>query len=310
MEATVSSETADFTFSVIIPVYNRVVQLAACVASLRAQTFRDFELIVVDDGSTDGTCDSFVGEADVRVLTKANGGPSSARNFGVAAARGRYIFFLDSDDLALPWTLQCFAAAIEAGEDPDIVCGNFVEFVDVPPAIAWCESKIVPYRDYLAAAETGLYAAGGMIAVKRRVFLASGGFDPAIKVAEDHDLMLRLGERPGFVHVAAPPTYVKHDHAGSISKSLSLMGPGCTALLAHFEAGFYGTSARARRIAGDMVGSHVRSAVVSLARNGLLRDSFALYRRAIGLNVAARRWKFVLAAPAVMVAGVMRGARR
>lgn len=310
MEATVSSETADVTFSVIIPVYNRVVQLAACVASVRAQTFRNFELIIVDDGSTDGTCSAFVDAPDLRVLTKMNGGPSSARNFGVAAARGHYIFFLDSDDLALPWTLECFAAAIEAGQGPDIVCGNFVEFVDSPPTIAWCEPKIVPYQDYLAAAETGLYAAGGMIAVKRSVLLASGGFDPTIKVAEDHDLMLRLGERPGFVHVAAPPTYAKHDHAGSISKSLSLMGPGCAALLAHLNAGLYGTSARARRIAGDMVGSHVRSAVVSLARNGLLRDSLALYRRAVGLNMAAGRWKFLLGAPVVMLAGLMRGARR
>lgn len=310
MEATVSSETADFTFSVIIPVYNRVVQLAACVASLRAQTFRDFELIVVDDGSTDGTCDSFVGEADVRVLTKANGGPSSARNFGVAAARGRYIFFLDSDDLALPWTLQCFAAAIEAGEDPDIVCGNFVEFVDAPPVISWREPDIVSYRDYFDAAKTGLYPIGGMIAIRRSVLLANGGFDPSIKVAEDHDLMLRLGEQPGFVHVAAPPTYAKHDHAGSISKQQALIGQGCTALLVHLDAGAYGAGARARRIAGGMVSSHVRPAVVSMARNGLVYDSFALYCRSFRLNLALGRWKFLLLAPVVMVACLLRRGRQ
>lgn len=305
-----TNQDSGVAFSVIIPVYNRADQLQACIVSVRAQTFRDFELVIVDDGSTDGTCAGLATSKDLRVVRKANGGPASARNFGAEVATGRYLFFLDSDDLALPWALESFATVIARYEAPDIVCGNFVEFADVPPQIAPAEPHIVPYRDYLAAAEGGLYAAGGMVAVKREVFVESGGFDASMKVSEDHDLMLRLGERPGFVQVCSPPTYAKRDHPGSISKLLALLGPGCISLLDHFDSGQYGTSQRARRIAGGMVASHVRAAVVSLSRNGLLADSMALYRRAFALNARLGRWKFILLAPVVMARNALLGARR
>lgn len=302
-----AEDSSPIRFSVIIPVYNRARQLATCIASVRAQTWRDFELIVVDDGSTDGTCDALAGAGDLTVFTKANGGPASARNFGAERAREEYLFFLDSDDLAFPWTLASFADAIAEHGKPDIVCGNFVEFLENPPQVVAAPTKTVFYADYFEAAVGGLYAAGGMIAVRRDVFLAAGGFDASMKVAEDHDLMLRLGERPGFVHIVSPPTYAKHEHAGSISKILTLFHAGCASLIEHFEAGAYGTGRRARRIAGAMVGSHVRSAIVTLVRNGLIADGIDLYKRSFVLNTLGLRGKFLLAAPALIVGRTVAG---
>ncbi|RKD23246.1 capsular biosynthesis protein [Ammoniphilus oxalaticus] len=88
--------------SIIVPVYNDELHLRACVDSLLTQSFTDFEIILVNDGSTDGSgkiCDDFaVKDARVRVIHKHNGGVSSARNIGVAAARGEYIGFVDGDD--------------------------------------------------------------------------------------------------------------------------------------------------------------------------------------------------------------------
>lgn len=303
MEVVGSYDSARVAFSVIIPVHNRARQLAECLVSVRAQTLRDFELIVVDDGSTDGTCDGLAAADNLTVVTKSNGGPASARNVGAEKARGRYLFFLDSDDLAFPWTLSTFAAAIAGGDKPDVICGNFVEFRGTPPVLKQAERDVTFYRNYLEAARNGLYAAGGMIAVKRDVFLAAGGFDVGMKVAEDHDLMLRLGERPGFAHIVSPPTYAKHEHAGSISKILELFRPGFGSLIEHLNAGAYGTGARASRLAAFMVSRHVRSAIVTLARNGLTEDGWDLYRRAFVLNLRMGRLKFLLTAPVLLILG-------
>ena len=88
--------------SVVIPVYNIEEYLERCVNSICAQTYRNLEILLVDDGSTDGSgalCDALA-EKDkrIKVFHKANGGSSSARNVGIAQARGKYIGFVDSDD--------------------------------------------------------------------------------------------------------------------------------------------------------------------------------------------------------------------
>ena len=96
-------------FSVIVPVYNVEDYLETCVASVIAQTCRDYELILVDDGSTDQSgamCDRLARQYHCRVIHQANGGLGAARNTGIDAARGDYLVFLDSDDFLSPDTLQ------------------------------------------------------------------------------------------------------------------------------------------------------------------------------------------------------------
>ena len=94
------------TVSVVIPTFNRADLVVEALGSVFAQTLDDLEAILVDDGSTDGTAERvrerFAGESRLRVLEKPNGGASSARNRGLDVARGRYVAFLDSDDLYLP----------------------------------------------------------------------------------------------------------------------------------------------------------------------------------------------------------------
>lgn len=117
-------------FSVIVPVYNVEQYLAACVESVLSQTFADFELILVDDGSKDASgalCDAYAAkDSRVRVIHKENGGQSTARNAGVDAARGEYIFFLDSDDFIRDTGFFAeVRAAIE--ENTDIVVYRYVK---------------------------------------------------------------------------------------------------------------------------------------------------------------------------------------
>src|SRR5947209_429690 len=97
-------------FSVVIPTYNRAAYLRQTLASVLTQECQDFEIIVVDDGSTDATpvvLESFGGK--LRVFHQKNQGPGAARNLGASNAGGEYIAFLDSDDVWFPWTLSTYA---------------------------------------------------------------------------------------------------------------------------------------------------------------------------------------------------------
>lgn len=104
--------------SVIVPVYNIMEYLPRCVQSLRCQTYRNLEILLVDDGSTDGTaqlCDRLAAEDNrIRVLHKANGGTSSARNAGIEKAQGEFLGFVDSDDYVEPdMYMRLYQAAAE-----------------------------------------------------------------------------------------------------------------------------------------------------------------------------------------------------
>lgn len=96
--------------SIVIPVYNVEKYLAECVDSVLAQTYTDWEAILVDDGATDSSgrmCDEYAKkDSRIRVIHRENGGLSAARNTGLNAARGEYVYFLDSDDYILPRTLE------------------------------------------------------------------------------------------------------------------------------------------------------------------------------------------------------------
>ena len=119
------------SISVIVPVYKVEQYLPACVGSILAQTFSDFELILVDDGSPDNCgamCDAYA-EQDprVRVIHQENGGLSAARNSGIDIAQGEYITFVDSDDLITPQFLNCLYQTAKV-QNAEIVTSWFIPF--------------------------------------------------------------------------------------------------------------------------------------------------------------------------------------
>lgn len=132
--------------SVIVPVYNGEKLLPRAVNSVLAQTFSDFELILVNDGSVDGTaqmCDSYAaGDERVKVLHQNNGGVSAARNAGMEAARGKLLAFLDADDYLEPDALESMLRVMEETGARSAACGHFnflpdgSEFLEAPPMTA------------------------------------------------------------------------------------------------------------------------------------------------------------------------------
>ena len=128
--------------SVIVPVYNAANLVGDCVYSILRQTFSDFELILVDDGSTDGSaeiCDGFAGiDTRVKVIHQKNQGVSVARNAGIAASKANWITFVDSDDLLLDCCLQALYDAANANADIDIAyCGYLIVANDSNRAVSF-----------------------------------------------------------------------------------------------------------------------------------------------------------------------------
>lgn len=114
--------TENVMISVIVPVYNIIEYLPRCVESIKKQTYKTLEILLVDDGSTDGTgelCDR-LGETDkrIKVIHKENGGSSSARNVGIKAAKGDYLGFVDSDDYIAPEMYEALLREIEHSHMP------------------------------------------------------------------------------------------------------------------------------------------------------------------------------------------------
>lgn len=207
--------------SVVIPTFNRSAQVQAALKSVLAQTYPEFEVIVVDDGSTDGT-DDVVGEVvraqgstgkHVCYCFQSNQGQSSARNSGIAEARGKWVAFLDSDDVWLPEKLEWQVRAVERFKDKCSACITDARLVDNlgMDKTAFRESG-KHYEDTLgveAEAASRLVTCRdpfwvSTLLVRTDVAKLIGRFDPEIGYAEDHDFLFRLSLVTPFCYVNKP----------------------------------------------------------------------------------------------------------
>lgn len=206
--------------SVIIPAYNCARFLPQALASARAQQGYDLELIVVDDGSTDGTRAAALAEAGVRYFYQANAGPSAARNRGLAEATGEFIAFLDADDL---WPANHL----------DLLLPPLLE--NEALAFSWGDVSVVQLDESQAQAtvsmlevQTQLFLVGATLC-RRWAFERIGGFDPEMRLAEDLDWIARA-RHAGAPYVRVPQvvlTYRKHPASLTAGKSfheLNLIG--------------------------------------------------------------------------------------
>ena len=193
--------------SVITPTYNRARFLPAAVASVLSQTFGDFELIIVDDGSEDNTPDvlkPFFADRRVRYVYQENQGQSHARNLALKQATGDFIAFLDSDDVWARDKLEKQLAVFRANSEVDIVHGDEATINEQGSVVSLqnmrrYSGRITRYllADNSVSITTAL--------VRRRCFDEMGGFDTSVGVADDYELWLRFSARycyqyePGIV---------------------------------------------------------------------------------------------------------------
>lgn len=298
-------------FSVVIPTYNRGRMIVETLHSVLSQTCRDFEVIVVDDGSTDDTLEHLRSFGDaVQVAQQSNAGPGAARNAGAARASGEYLTFLDSDDLWFPWSLATYARVIDESGAPSFVAGCPLRFQDgrpLPPAV---ESAPVTrsFENYLASGDEWRWWGVSSFVIRRDVFQRSGGFVAKPINGEDADLTLRLGCEPGFVQITAPATFAYRDHASNIMANLDKSVQGVFHLLENDSRGAYpGTSRDEAAQRGRILTRHVRPASLDCLRAGRIGDAVAMYRATFGRNVRERRWKYLVGFPWLLIRSLIVG---
>jgi glycosyltransferase involved in cell wall biosynthesis len=219
-------ESSSPMVSVVIAAYSAARWIAETLDSVLAQTFQDFEVIVVDDGSTDETPEVVAGYGSrVRYLRQENGGQPSARNFGIRAVRGSYVAFLDADDLWLPEKLQLQ-----------------MDLLSRHPNLAWVYSDAIVFDEesgqevFRASDVTKLYAgdilrplllsnfiASPTPVIRRDVFDTVGYFDesPDLQFAEDWNMWLRIAAKYQVRFVERPLAKYRR-HATSESATMSL----------------------------------------------------------------------------------------
>lgn len=207
--------------SVIIPAYNTAQYIGETLASVRAQTFTDYEVIVVNDGSPDTEAlEQALSpyRAALTYLRQPNAGPSSARNLAIRAARGTYLALLDSDDVWEPDYLAVQVAALEADADIALRYANALIFGDTPDA-----GK--KYMDVFPSAREVSFEAlieqrcsvTSSVTLRREAAVRAGLFDETLRTAEDFDLWLRIIHAGGRIAYDRRPLWRYRKRDGSLT---------------------------------------------------------------------------------------------
>lgn len=208
--------------SVIIPAYNAVRFVTEAIDSVLTQTFQDFEILVVDDGSTDGTMKVLTEKYGDKIcyLRKENGGVSRARNYAIERAQGKYVALLDADDLWMPEKLEKQVALLEANQDIGLVYTgaikvdeklNFKENIEAERYDDACEALLVKMNILILSSAI----------IRRELVLQTKGFDPQFSTCADKEYWLRLGLLTQFAPVK--DYLVKYrDVTGSMSSNPDL----------------------------------------------------------------------------------------
>ena len=195
MTITDGNDGAAPAVSVVVPTYERRDLVVRAVRSVLAQTHRDFELIVVDDGSTDGTEGALRGlDPRLRYLWQENRGVAAARNAGLELARGEIVAFLDSDDRWLPHHLATVTEML--ARHPQAVLATTSPRFRVAGREDPSRTRLIDPLPLALGENFVGYPSG--VAVRRDAVLAAGGFDERLRVCEGFDLALRMAVQGSF----------------------------------------------------------------------------------------------------------------
>jgi glycosyltransferase involved in cell wall biosynthesis len=205
------NDASAIAVSVVIPCHNSARYLAETVASVVAQTLRRFEVILVDDGSTDGT--RALIEASIaahpalpmRLVAQARGGVAAARNAGIAAARGRYILPLDADDLIAPEMLADCVRLLDADPTAGIACCDRQDFGDIEQVVEAGPFELQRLKYFNQVAYCSMY--------RRAVWEATGGYRGNVDGFDDWDFWIAAAAR-GVTALHLPRPHLKHRRRG------------------------------------------------------------------------------------------------
>ncbi len=198
--------------SVVIPCYNQAHFLGEAIESVLAQSYPHFEVVVVDDGSTDNTSEVAARYPGVRCVRQDNQGLAAARNSGIAHSKGEYLVFLDADDRLLPHALEVGVESLEAHPECAFVSGRYRNIAaDGSIRLDQPHPRTIedPYLALLQGNYIGMHAA---VMYRRAALKSVGGFDTSLNASEDYDMYFRIAKNyPVRSHRAVVAEYRGHD---------------------------------------------------------------------------------------------------
>jgi len=266
--------------SVIIPTYNRTDTIVETIESVLRQRFTDFQLIIVDDGSTDDTASIIAGIADARVkyYYKKNGGVSSARNLGVAKARGQFVAFLDSDDFWPDNFLEVMTDKLDRNPDYGAAyCSRVIAFPD--------GRKIESYqKDFCKSGHLTVelfkksFMQTSTICFRKQV-LDGIFFEPSLSNAEDADVWLRVSSRTKFLFV--PDVQIIYRGKPADAPSFSSNSCNRIRVLERFYFKLNGSKYISGKVAANKLSHAYKSVAKKSFQNNCRTASIYLYKKAI-----------------------------
>lgn len=193
-------------FSVVMPVYNREIYIGSAISSILSQGFDNFELIISDDGSVDRSLDiaAEFGDSRIRIVRGSHAGGASARNRGLATARGQFVVWIDSDDIQEPGALATLRKAIEDCPDGDVFYGDLIIFDDADLK----NISRTNYPDYFGTDMVPLLILGNRLpnpgtAVRRALYDQFGNYNTGFRRCHDYQMWSRLADTAKFKKVPA-----------------------------------------------------------------------------------------------------------
>lgn len=266
--------------SVIIPTYNRAHLIRQALESALTQTYRDFEIIVADDGSTDHTAEVVAqfGNAVTYTPLPHRGQPAATRNGGLRAAHGEFIAFLDSDDLFFPNKLALQIAAFESHPEVGMVYSNGRFFRDDPnqPTGHVLDGLPTPSGQVFAELLRGNFLAPAVVLIRRSCLDVVDLFDECSDffAVEDYDLWLRITAQFQVLYVPGEVAAIRR-HRQSISRDVATLRGRVLQVLAKMDA-FY----------PDLVGQYCDARHEAYARNHGAIAAAELQQGHLGLGFA------------------------
>ncbi len=211
------TDSSPKTVSVCIPTYNRKEYLKETIQSILEQTYKDYEIVIVDDGSTDGT-EQMIKELGIPVTYywQENQGDAAARNKLIEFAKGRYISFIDSDDLLLPDTLERLVKAMENENGKAVIYGSYYRIDKDGEIYGVCKRKLYAGSITKHLFKTiFVHACGSMFPIE--MLREAPAFNTSLHICSDYDLWLRLSTKYKFVGLPEP-TFKRRRHETNLSK--------------------------------------------------------------------------------------------
>jgi len=271
-------------FSVIIPTYNRASLLKQTIDSVLQQLYTDFELIVIDDGSTDDTKTLLKNYGNLIVpVFKENSGAEKSRNAGAEIARGKYLVFLDNDALFSPWTLKVYNELTMLRNNPPFLIGQPLHFTDtlnsefIPDKVN--RIKFAEYRDYFSK-DRAVYSSSSMLVVRKDIFYKVGQFRHYYKNKEffldDIDFLLRAGTINPIIIIYEPMQFAYRWHKDNSVKNLKRVLRSLGYLTAEEKQNIFagGKERKIERYA--IIGGSAYYWIMKSLRNGIIVDALKL----------------------------------